>query len=293
MRRLTPTRKFRIRRSSADRSSISSGVSLPARVIYVRKHSSPYIPFYYTPYVPAWDGHLTVPTRQVASTGQVFNLLDIPASLASQSSALYTNIPNSDYYYDTIELAFNKRFSSKFFIQTSGDYQWRNELRSADTAPYGLSTPLNTDPIAVGYFVNPNPAVSNRQKTTMYHFQAMGRYTLPYEVGFAVNYRYQSGFNYSEIIADGDTKPGLNVSPSPFFVQNLDQNRSDNVSLLNFRVDKGFTFGGHYKLTGILDLYNVLNANPVTNFSVTNGNFGQIIAVLDPRVMQVAARFEF
>ncbi len=264
-----------------------------ARFTYVRKHSSPYIPFYYNPYVPAWNGQLTVPTHVVASTGQAFNVLDIPAALASQSSALYTNVPGSDYYYDTIEFAFNKRFSSKFFVQTSADYQWRNELRSADTAPYGLGTPLNTDPIAVGYFVNVNPAVSNRQKTTTYHFQAMGRYTLPYEIGFAVNYRYQSGFPYSEIIADTDTTPGLHVSPNPFFVQNLDENRSQNVSLLNFRVDKGFTFGSHYKLTGILDLYNVLNANPVTNFSVTNGNFGHIIAVLDPRVMQLAARFEF
>ena len=48
-----------------------------------------------------------------------------------------------------------------------------------------------------------------------------------------------------------------------------------------------------YKLTGILDIYNVLNANPVTNFALTNGNFGTVIAALDPRVAQVAIRFEF
>ena len=264
-----------------------------ARLTYVRKHSNDMIPFYYNPYVPAWDGKLTVPTRQVSSDGQVFNLVDIPASLASQSSGLYTNLPDSNFYYDTVEVAFNKRFSSKFFVQASADYQWRNELRSADISDWGSTSPLSTDPIGVGYFVNANPSVPNRQKTTMYHFQAMGRYTLPYEVGFAVNYRYQSGFNYSEVIADGNTTPGLNISPSPFFVQNLDQNRSDNVSLMNIRVDKGFTFSGHYKITGIFDLYNVLNANPVTNFSLTNGNFGSIISVLDPRVAQVALRLEF
>jgi hypothetical protein len=263
------------------------------RATYVRKHSADFIPFYYNPYVPAWDGKLTVPTRQVSSDGRVFNLVDVPNALASQSSALYTNIPDSDFYYDTIEVAFNKRFSSKFFIQTSADYQWRNELRSADIPDWGSTSPLSTDPIGVNYFVNPNPSVSNRQKTTTYHFQLLGRYTFPFEIGFAANYRYQSGFPYSEIIADGDTSPGLNVTPSPFFVQNLDQNRSDSVSLLNFRLDKGFTFGGHYKLTGIFDLYNVLNANPVTNFSLTNGNFGHVIAVLDPRVAQVAVRFEF
>jgi hypothetical protein len=263
------------------------------RLTYVRKNSKDFMPFYYNPYVPAWDGKLTVPTRQVTSDGRVFNLVDIPASLASQSSALYTNIPNSDFHYDTIEVAFNKRFSSKFFVQMSGDYQWRNELRSADIPDWGSTSPLSTDPIGVNYFVNVNPSVSNRQKTTTYHFQLLGRYTLPFDVGFAANYRYQSGFPYSEYITDADTAPGLNVTPSPFFVEDLKNNRSDNVSLLNFRVDKGFTFAGHYKITGIFDLYNVMNANPVTNFSLANGNFRSIIAVLDPRVAQVAIRFEF
>jgi hypothetical protein len=264
-----------------------------ARLTYVRKHSADFIPFYYNPYVPAWDGRLTVPTRQVSSDGRVFNLVDVPSAIAGDSSALYTNIPDSDFHYDTIEAAFNKRFSQRFFVQTSADYQWRNELRSADIPDWGSTSPLSADPIGINYFVNPNPSVSNRQKTTTYHFQLLGRYTFPFEIGFAANYRYQSGFAYSEIIADGDTSPGLNITPSPFFVENLDQHRSDNVSLLNFRLDKGFTFAGHYKLTGILDIYNVLNANPVTNFSLTNGNFGTVISALDPRVAQVAIRFEF
>jgi hypothetical protein len=235
-----------------------------------------------------------VPTRQtVSATGEVFNLLDIPASLADMSSALYTNIPNSDFHYDTFELAFNKRFSQKFFIQTSFDYQWRDELMSADIDNWGSTSPLSTDPIGVNYFVNVNPAVPNRQKTTRYHTQLLGRYTFPFDVGFAGNFRYQSGFPYSRIIADATTDPGLNVSPAPFFVENLKNNRSDNVALLNFRVDKGFTFSGHYKITGIFDLYNVLNANPVTNFSLFNDNYQSVIAVLDPRVAQIGIRLEF
>ena len=217
----------------------------------------------------------------------------MPSSRATATDTAYTNYPDSDFSYDTLEFAFTKRFGSGLFFQASGDYQWRDELRSADVPDVGSSSPLSADPIGVYPQLSINPNAPNRQKTTTYHFQLLGRYTFPFEIGFAANYRYQSGFPYSEIIADSDTSPGLNVSPNLFFVQNLDQNRSDNVSLLNFRVDKGFTFGGHYKLTGILDLYNVLNANPVTNFSLTNGNFGHVIAALDPRVAQVAIRFEF
>jgi hypothetical protein len=43
----------------------------------------------------------------------------------------------------------------------------------------------------------------------------------------------------------------------------------------------------------MFDLYNVLNSNPVTNFNLYNGGFGDVIAVLDPRVAQVGFRVEF
>jgi hypothetical protein len=264
-----------------------------ARFTYVRKSSRDFVPFYYTPLVPAWFGQLTVPVTAVGGNNEVFQLVDIPAELAPLSAQAFDNIPDSDFHYDTIEVAFQKRFGTKFFVQTSYDYQWRDELRSADIPSWGSTSPLVADPIGVGFFNNPNPSVSNRQKITNWHYQLLGRYTFPYEIGFAANLRYQSGFPYSRIIPDGTTDPVLNVTPSPFFVEDLKNNRSDNVALLNFRFDKGFTFGGRYKVTGMFDLYNVLNANPVTNFNLSSDDFGRIIAVLDPRVAQVGVRLEF
>ena len=97
---------------------------------------------------------------------------------------------------------------------------------------------------------------------------------------------------FARIISDGTTTPVLNATPAPFFVEDLDNNRSDNVHLLNFRVDKAFQVG-KIKITGMFDLYNVLNTNPVTNFNLYSGGFGDIIAVLDPRVAQLGFRVEF
>ena len=154
-----------------------------ARVTYVRKMQRKFVPFYYAPFVPAWHGQLTVPTRVVSNdTGEVFNLFDIPASIADQSDARFDNIPDGDFDYDTIEFAFNKRFGSRFFTQSSFDYQWRDELRSPDIDNWGSTSPLVADPIGVNYFLNPNPAVSNRQETTVYHLAMMGRYVFPREI---------------------------------------------------------------------------------------------------------------
>jgi hypothetical protein len=260
-----------------------------ARLTYVRKNVRQPGPFYGTNIIPAWLGQVTVPRRVTVGT-ETFNLLDVPDALAGSTDGLYTNYPDGDYHYDTIEVAYNKRLSQRFFVQTSADFQWRNDLRSALSGDRNTS-PLDADAIQIKFDLTPNPAAPNRQKTTTYHVQFLGRYTFPYDIGVAANFRYQSGFPYSRVIPDPGT---LNLSNygADFFVQNLDQNRSENVGLLNFRLDKGFPIG-RAKLVGMLDVYNVLNADPVTNFNLNTDAFKRVIAVLDPRVVQVGVRLEF
>jgi hypothetical protein len=264
------------------------------RFALVRKNSRDFVPYYYSPYIPAWIDQLTVPTTVAVTSpsGQLetYHVFDIPQSLRGQSAALFDNVPDSDFHYTTVELALRSRqLGSHAFVQVSGDYQWRDELRSADIPNAGNAGPQATDPIGVNFFLNPNPAVPNRQRSTTFALQALARYGFPYEVGAAVNFRYQSGFPYARVIPDGALP---NLSPSPFFVENLDQHRSDNVAQLNIRVDKAFPVRS-VTVTAMLDIDNLLNANPVTNFNLLNTNFGQVIAVLPPRTVEAGLRVTF
>lgn len=235
---------------------------------------------------------VTVPIRDYGNAGvttETFSLMDIPASLRGQVRNIVSNIPEEvgggNYNYDTIQLAFNKRFSGALFVQSSFDYQWRDELRQ-NTAS---TSPLNSDPLGVGYFQNANPAVSNRQESTNWQGRLMGRYVFPLDVGFAVNLRAQSGYAYSRLI----TASLPNAGTVTFFDEDIERNRSDATALLDLRVDKSFKVD-RYKLTLMVDLFNTLNSNAVTNFFLANGaNYNRIIATLDPRTAMVGARFEF
>ncbi len=114
------------------------------RLTYVRKKVGDFGPFYGTNLVPAWVGQVTVPSRQT-SNGQTYNLLDVPDRLADSTDGVYANFPDSEMHYDTIELAYHKRIH-EFFVQTSLDYQWRNDPRSTlDVTP----SPLSSDPIGI------------------------------------------------------------------------------------------------------------------------------------------------
>jgi hypothetical protein len=261
------------------------------RATYVRKMQKGFIPFYFTPIVSAWLGQLTVPKTRVVD-GVTYSLVDVPDSLAGATGTEYTNAPDGDFKYDTIELAFHKRFGGKFFFQTSFDYQWRDELKSADVPDTGSSSPLSADPIGVFPQISINPNAPNRQKTTGYGAQLSGRYNFKYDVGVAVNYRFQGGFPYALIVPDGTVDLNVCNFNCAFFSQNLDQNRSESVNLLNFRVDKAVPIG-RFKASVMLDIYNLLNADPVTNFNLSVGSPRTVIAVLDPRVFQLGFRVEF
>jgi len=136
-------------------------------------------------------------------------------------------------------------------------------------------------------------AAPNRQKTTGYGAQFSGHYSFKYDVGIGLNYRFQSGFPYSLYIPDGTVDLNVCNFNCAFFATNMDQNRSEAVNLMNFRIDKAFRLGGARKATLMLDIYNLLNADPVTNFNLSVTAPRTVIAVLDPRVFQMGFRFEF
>jgi hypothetical protein len=264
------------------------------RVAYVRKMDRNQADF--NGYNPNWVGQFTVPVAATVSiqdygTGvagpQTFNAYDIPASLKGVVSNVIDTIPGGgNYDYDTVEFAFNKRFSQGLFLDSSFDYTRSKE----DRANSSSNNPLTqSEPIGTGYFENPYPTVPNKQTTSSWVFHVSSRYEFPYQIGVGVNMSVQSGWNYARLISYRFPNAGT----LRFYANDLSGNRSETVPLLNLRLDKSFTFYGR-RLTGMLDLFNALNSNAVTNFNISNGSrFGQINGALDPRTVQLGIRFEF
>lgn len=222
---------------------------------------------------------------------RAFTVFDIPASLRGVVQNVYGNWPDASYNYDTLQFGLNKRWPGGFFLQSSFDYQWRDELRGGTGAATisAPADPLVTDPLDVGFFQNVRPEVSNRQKTTNWSARVAGRYVFKYDIGLGVNYRLQSGYGFTRVIAASLPNAGT----VNFFLDDLRNQYSDRVPILDFRIDKTVTIG-KYRVAAMLDVYNTLNNNAVTNFNVVNGaQFNRIIATLDPRVVQMGFRFQF
>jgi outer membrane receptor protein involved in Fe transport len=227
----------------------------------------------------------------VANTGddQILNLLDRPA--ATPQTRLYTNPtdPSFDSDFQTIEFALNRRFAGRWMLLTSYAYTWLDQFHAAVTNTGALDA-LAT---ARTYNWRPNQRLfgdNGKETSTLWNYKLVGRYTMPWEIGFSASWKLQSGRQYGRSLSfafPGDGTQNVRV-------EEVTSNRAPAVSILDFRADKSFTFGRFGKVSGMVDVFNALNSGTVTNFStVTGATYRRVIGILDPRVVRFGVRYDF
>jgi hypothetical protein len=87
----------------------------------------------------------------------------------------------------------------------------------------------------------------------------------------------------------GRTIPSITLNVEPYGAERLQE-----INLVNVRVDKTFPLGPTMKFTARLNVYNALNANPVTTINTLSGaSYGLPTAVLSPRILELGGAFRF
>ena len=214
---------------------------------------------------------LTVPfeVEDPGNPGTMLNLWTTPVDKFGADNII-TEYPDSSHWgYDTITFGVEKRFTQSFFVNASFDYQWRDEGRRANSI---TTSPLSSDPINTGWYQNHSRDVDTLQKSTNWGFKALARYVFPHEIGVATNMRLQSGYPYARRvdmrIYAGTGVDGPNAGPSlgtqRFFVEDMNNNRSDSVPIWDFRIDKAFPVSNAGQFMIMVDIFNILNSNAVT-----------------------------
>jgi hypothetical protein len=226
--------------------------------------------------------------------GSNINLLTVPDDQTLLVDPRIMNVPvlpttggnDTDMGFTTWEVALTRRFRDDFFLTASFDKHDRDELRT----PEASTSPFVADPLEQGWFQNHSADVPNRQETKYWTAKLLTRYQPGGDFGMALNVRLQSGFPWAPV----HRLLVPNVGTKAIFLTDLKENRSENVAVVDLRLDKSFNFGGRYRLTVIGDVYNLLNANPVTNFIVSTGSrFENVVEWLPAMTFKLGLRFQF
>jgi hypothetical protein len=207
---------------------------------------------------------------------QTFQTLALQSGVGTDR--VYTNRDQNNADFQNVEFAINRRFSGKWMMLASFAHTWSNMFH---TQGGGRS-----------FVYRPVDQMFGQETSTLWNYKIVGRYVLPYDVGFSGSWKVQSGFNFARTISvsmpvEGNTT--VRVEP-------IDSNRYPSVSILDLRWDKSFALGGGTRLTPMLDIFNLLNSGVPTTVRTTNtatAPFKEVTAILNPRVIRFGLRFNF
>ena len=194
---------------------------------------------------------------------------------------VYKNDARNDADFHTAEFALNRRFSGKWMLLTSFGYTWSTMNHAAGSARSFVYRPFDQ------LF-----GEGGKETDTLWNYKVVGRYVLPYEIGFSGSWKVQSGFNYARTISVTMPVEGART----IRVQPIDSNRYPSVAILDLRLDKSLDMGKFGKIQPMLDVFNIMNSGVPTSIRTTNtatAPFNDVTAILNPRVIRFGVRFSF
>ena len=210
---------------------------------------------------------------------QTFQTLALAAGTGSDR--VYTNDSRNDADFHTMEFALNKRFSNKWMLLSSFGYTWSTMVHSAGGARSFVYRPFD---LMWGD--------GGKETDTLWNYKIIGRYVLPYDIGFSGSWKVQSGFNYARTISVTMPVEGART----IRVEPIDSHRYPAVGILDFRLDKTVDMGKFGRVTPMLDVFNILNSGVPTTVRTTNtatAPFNEVTAILNPRVIRFGFRYNF
>ena len=212
-------------------------------------------------------------TTDDGGTIAAFNLAAAYLGLPTVSNV--TNTPGSSKY-DTYEVTMTKRTSNHWSAQAS--YSW--------TKSWAYRNVTTTYPLNPNSCINAN--ADCQDQTTDYSFKLNGTFNTWMGLNVSPVYRFQAGNNFGRQFTAklNYTNPTINAEP-------LNAERTKNINIFDLRFDRSVTVK-HYRISPFVDLYNLGNANPTQDITITSGSsYLRPINIVAPRLARIGVKLDW
>jgi Carboxypeptidase regulatory-like domain len=211
-----------------------------------------------------------------------------PQYIGIPSIALTTNVPNSDANFITYEFSASKNMSHHWSLNGSFAYtqNWFNNSQFPEAqSPNTIRT--NTLPLTPQDLIN---APNGQYRFTNWSGKLISNFQLPKDFKASFVMREQAGISYGRTF-----DAALNYSSSVrILAEPMTTQRQRNVAIADARVEKAFKLTGSWKVSAMLDCFNLFNSNPEERISWNSGtSYLRPLQIIPPRVFRVAAKMEW
>jgi hypothetical protein len=194
------------------------------------------------------------------------------------------NVRDADSHYWTWDVTATRRFSGRWSLVAGVAHTW-----SRDQASGYLGQPVRQN----RYPLTPNDLISagedGRYEFRIWSARIHGTYAGPWDVRITPVVQHQSGQPFGRTFVTPSNYGSVRVLAEP-----IGTRRTDNITMLDVRVEKGFPLGGHRRVAAFVDAFNLLNANPEQNTSWSSGpSFLRPLSIVPPRVARIGVKLEW
>ena len=200
------------------------------------------------------------------------------------------NPPGAKRDFDGIEVVLSKRYSRGWSLMTSYVYQNSRGLIGTDWFDNWSGS---------NYYDNPNAHINAVGKLPLcrpHQFKLQGMIKGPWGINVGGYFRAYSGQRYTRQVTSSDLGVFPNQGVTTVNAETKGTRALPAQAILDLRLEKTIHF---QRMTfGVfIDSFNLFNANKATGVQVISSspaiNFGEMIAIQDPRIFRLGVRFEF
>jgi hypothetical protein len=181
--------------------------------------------------------------------------------------------PSATEYFRTIEMSGTKRLSNRWQLLAS------------------YSATKSQIPVPELANINPNTYINAANNTWEWLGRVSAAYVFPSNVMLSTSFKHQSGNVSARTVrlTGGGTIPTFTYRVEP-----LGSLRLPNQNILDLRVSKRFNLGGSRTFEAQVNLFNIMNDNTVTNWSVQSGaNYLRPTAIQAARIVDFNIAYTF
>jgi hypothetical protein len=214
--------------------------------------------------------------------GETLTAYDLaPASLGLPVANIVRNVPGSRSEHWSWEIGGERRLRGRWTFAGGFTFTW-----SADQASAYLGQSVRRNP----YPLTPNDLINTgaggRHEFTTWTAKAHGTYEAPWNVRVTPLIRHQSGQPFGRTFTERLRYGTVTILAEPVGTQ-----RTDNVTLVDLHVEKGFRVAGGRHAAGFIDIFNAFNANPAQNVVWSSGpSYGRPIEIVPPRIARIGCK---
>ena len=224
------------------------------------------------------------------SDDRLITLYDVQSQYRGKNVAFHTNFPGTQRYKG-LELSITRRLTNRW--QVMGSYVWSR-----------LDGDIVVDPNNPNQTI-PSNAHGRGANDQPHAIKLVGSYVAPYGVTLGVNYQGLSGLPTDRTFRATLTQGSTTVRAEPRGTY-----RADFLNLLSARAEKAFELHRHARLSGFLEVHNVLNTNAAQSnigtltqafasqaafdaAKATTSYFGRVQEIVAPRILKLGVKFTF